>query len=307
MAITRGTVHVSNAIEKLYADMILSTPTLNNGWVQVLQAHQKQATLNRFFTTGDNLGVVQPKPSTTVDASTKDERQVLLVDMQYYDEFDPREFNLDWDFLWSQGPSAMQTPSAELLAAITPSVSENVGNTLEKFIWQGDATTGIEGYLPLIDLDATVIDTTSQGAAITAANILSILAAMKADVYANNPAIIEKGSPTFFMSHQDKNFYEEATLGVDFKGADFNEAYTPRYQGIPIVSTHGIPAGRIVLTTAGAGDMSNLKYATWMDSDRTNVEIARTGPLDDTFGVKVTLTAGVNHVYGKEIVNYLAA
>lgn len=307
MSITRSSVHVSIPLERLIGDLVLGSETLDKGVAQLLPSSQKQVTLNRFFTTGDNITGRVAKPTTTNDASTKDEKQIVMGELQWYNEYDPKEFNLDWEFLWASGPSAMQEPSSELVNAIMPSVTENFNNTLEKMLWQGDTAAGtdplqiFDGWEKQIAADATVIDVTPQGA-ITAANVISIFEDMLA---AATPAMREKSNPAFVVPHQVKYLYQEAARALDFKGTNIVDAVDDRFGGYPIVSVGGRSASNCSFLNIGNGDTAELKAAVWADADRFNVEMARTGPLDDVFGVKISATVGVNYVYGKQIVNYI--
>ena len=90
MSITRSTVHVSIPVERLIVDLILGSDTLDKGVAQLLPSSQKQVTLNRFFTEGDNIITRVATPTTPSDASTKDEKQIVMGELLYYDEFEPK-------------------------------------------------------------------------------------------------------------------------------------------------------------------------------------------------------------------------
>lgn len=309
MSITRSSVHVSVPLERLIVDLILGSETLDKNVAQLLPSSQKQVTLNRFYTEGDNITGRVPKPTTPNDASTKDERQIVMGELMWYNEYDPKEFNLDWEFLWATGPSGMQEPSQALIDAIMPSVTANFNKTLERMLWQGDITAGtdplqiFDGWEKLFAADATVIDVTPAGP-ITAANVISIFEAMLAAAPAN---LRELGNPSFVVPHEVKYLYQEAARALDFKGTNITQAVDDLFGGYPIVSVGGRSASNCSFLNIGGGDSSELKVGVWADADRFNVEMARTGPLDDTFGIKVAATVGVNHVYGKQIVNYTPA
>lgn len=309
MSINRSSVHVSIPLERLIGDLVLGSETLDKGVAQLITGNQKQLTLNRFYTTGDNITGRVPKPVTPNDASTKDERQIVMGELMWYNEFDPKEFNLDWEFLWATGPSGMQEPSQELINAIMPSVTENFNNTLEKMLWQGDTAAGsdplqiFDGFEKQFEADATVIDVTPQGA-ITEANVISILEDILA---AATPEMREASNPAFVVPHAVKYAYQDAARALDFKGSNIVDAIEDRFAGYKIVSVGGRSADNCSFLNIGNNDSSELKVGVWADADRFTVEMARTGPLDDTFGVKIAATVGVQHVYGKQIVNYKPA
>jgi len=306
MGITRSSVHVSVPVERLIRDLVLGSDTLDKGVAQLLPSLQKQVTLNRFYTTGDNITARTPKPTITNDASTKDEKQIVMADIQWYNEYDPKEFNLDWEYLWATGASGLQEPSQILVDAIMPSVTENFNNTLEKILWQGD--TGGAGSLALFDgweknfaADATVIDVTPQGA-ITAANVIGIFESMLAAAPAE---LRETSNPSLIVPHAVKYLYQEAARALDFKGNNITSAIDDLFGGYKIISVGGRSPSNISFLNAATGDDSELKVAVWADADRFTVEMARTAPLDDVFGIKVAASIGVGEVYGKQIVNYI--
>ena len=306
MSIARSSVHVSVPVEQLLGDLVLGAKSLDAGLVQMLTANRKQVSLNRFITAGDNLTARQPKISssaTTNDSGTKSERQITMGEVEWYNEFDPMEFNQDWDFLWTQGASVDSVAAQQLINAIMPSAAANYNFTLEKVIWNGDLGSGdtslarFDGFIKQFVADSGVIDVT--GATPTAANIISELEKI---VAACPAAVQEKGNPTIIMSHTDKYLYREAARGLDVKGTNVDGRIGDQFGGYPIVSTHGLNAGDMVMTNVGSGDDSNLKLATWADADRMNVKTAPTGPLDDTWGVRILAEMGVNHVIGAEVV-----
>ena len=310
MAITRGSVHVSVPVEQLIRDLILGSQTLDKGVAQLLTGYEKQITLNRFYTDGDNIVAREPTPATPADASTKDEKQIVLSDIMYYDEFDPKEFNLDWDFLWTTGPSNMSEPSAELVNAIMPSVTENFNTTLDKMLWQGDTAGATGGSLDLIDgweklfaADATVIDVTPEGV-VTEANVISIFEKMLAAAPAE---VRELGNPSFVVPNEVKYLYESAARALDFKGSNISESMPSQFGGYPIISVNGRAASNMSFLNAGSGDQAELKVGVWADADRFNVRIDRLQANSDLFFIKIAAVVGVQSVYGKQIVNYTPA
>ncbi len=309
MSITRASVHVSIPLERLIIDLILGSDTLDKGVAQLITGMQKQVTLNRFFTEGDNITGRVATPVTAADASTKDEKQIVMGELMYYDEFDPKEFNLDWEFLWASGGNPNQEPSTALVNAIMPSVTANFNNTLERMLWQGDISAGtdplqiFDGWEKLFAADGTVIDVTPAGA-ITAANVISIFEDMLAAAPAN---LRELGNPSFIVPHEVKYLYQEAARSLDFKGTNIDSAMPDLFGGFPIISVGGRSASNCSFLNAGSGDDSELKVAVWADADRMNVEIARLQANSDLFFIKMAATVGVNSVYGKQIVNYIPA
>ncbi len=306
MAISRSSAFIGTPVPQLITDLVLGAESIEKGIVHAFSDKRDRVYLNRFFTANQQLGPRVPTPTVSADASTKDEKIITPGNLMYYDTFDPRDFEGDWEFLWSQGPSVSAEAATALFNAIKDTVASSVNNDLEQGIWRGDTGSGdpwlaqFDGYLKLLDADGTVITVTPQGT-ITAANVIGVLE----DVVAACPAEVQElSSPAIMMSHTDKYLYREASRALDFKGTNIDEKIRDQFGGFPIVSTHGIPAGRIIMGNIGSGDSSNFKASHWMDSDRNNVKVERLQANSDLFFVKVALDFGVNVVYGKEVVTY---
>ena len=309
MAVTRASVHVSVPVERLIQDLILGATSLDRGLVELLPMSRKQRTLNRFFTTGDNLTARVPKfaDATPADASEKDEKQLVLVEFQYSDEVDPVEFNQDWEFLWTTGASVDSAMATELETTLVSSVSQNVNHTVEKLIWQGDDGGGgsgglelVDGLIKIIDADVTVNNATPLGT-VDASNIISVLEAL---VAATPAEVQELSNPTIMLSHTDKYFYRESARALNFKGTNIQDAISDMFGGFPMVSTHGIPAGRLFLMNAGGGESSEAKVGVWADADRFNIKLAKGSELDDVVGIRVRFDIGMQTIYGKQITEY---
>lgn len=309
MAITRSTSFVGTPVPQLISDLVLGAESIDKGLIHAFSDKRDKVYLNRFVTANHQLGPRVATPVTAADAMTKDEKVITPGNLMFYDTFDPRDFEGDWDFLWSQGPSVSAEAATALWNAIKGTVISSVNSDLEEAIWQGDTASGnawlaqFDGYLKLLDADGTVVNVTPAGA-ITASNVISILEGV---VAACPAAVQEMSSPTIMMSHTDKYLYREAARALDFKGTNIDTMIQDQFGGYPIVSTHGIPAGRVIMGNVGSGDQSNFKASHWMDSDRNNVKIERLQNNSDLFFVKVALDFGVNTVFGKEVVTYATA
>jgi len=313
MSITRSTVHVSVPVAELYRDLMLGTQSIQAGVLQVLPSFRNQVTLNRFYTSTQQLIAATPTPAAANNASTKDEKQIVMNEVMWYNEFDPKEFNLDWQFLWTMGPSVTAEAAAMLLNAVRPSVTTAFNHDLEVLIWQGDTLSGdawlspIDGLIKTIDADVTVVSATPAGAGGVLGTPATVLQAMENVVAACPAEVQELGAPTIVMSNTDKYLYYQALRDETYKGIDITQAGKDLFAGFPLVSTHAIPAGRIFMMNCGGGDTAEAKMATWADADRFNVKIERLQANSDLFFIKINSEVGVNYVYGKQIVEHTPA
>jgi hypothetical protein len=291
---------------------MFGSETIEQGLVHVIPGQRKQTTLNRFYTATNKIVIrkATPDPDTdAADAMTKDERQIVSKEIMWFDRFDPKEFNLDWKFLNTIGPSVTATQAAILLEAIYDRVRLGFNEDYDNLIWNGDTTSGdawlspIDGIVKNIDADVNVVSVTPAGA-VTAANVIAVLEAMKAAM----PQVVKKkGSPVIVTTHEIGDAYDEAARALDYKGANIYEAGRMVFGGIPIKTLSKVPANRLFGYNAANNDMGEIKVATWSDADRFNVKIDRLQAYSDEFFIKVNAEVGTNHVYGKQITEYSPA
>jgi hypothetical protein len=310
MAISITTTSVGTPVERLFGDLVLGCQTLERNVAQILMGYQEDGiVINRLYSGNQAIIAAVATPSATADNTTKDEVLISPAEIMYYDEFNPKNFNVDWKMLWAEGPEVRQRAAQNLLNALLPSVRTSFNYDLEKLLWQGDTGSAsawldpIDGFVKLIDADTTVNSVTPAGA-VTASNVIAILQAV---LDAAPDAVIENSAPTIVTNHTIKRLYHNAIAALPNKGTDITDSARNTFMGYPITSVHGVPANRIFMMNTGQDDRAALKVGTWMEGDRFNVLIDRKQANSDLFFIKINMVVGVNHVYGKEIVEYSPA
>lgn len=309
MAISISTTNVGTPIERLFSDLVLGCQTLDKGIAQVLSGNQNKIPLNRLYSGNQAITARVATPVTAADNTTKDEKLITMNEIQYYDTFDPKNFNDDWKFLWAEGPEVRQQAAMNLLNALLPSVRTAFNYDLEVLLWNGNTASGsawlspIDGFVKLIDADGTVNSVTPAGA-ITSANVIAILQAV---LDATPDAVLENSAPAIVTNPTVRRLYHEAISALPNKGTDITEAGRNTFMGYPIVTTHAIPANRVFMMNIGGDDRAALKVGTWMESDRFNVLIDRLQANSDLFFIRIDMAVGVNHLFGKEITEYSPA
>ena len=309
MAISKTPTQQVRVVEKLFKDLMFGSQTMEKNLVQVIPGQRNKTQLNRFYAAVNKITARVATPTTAASALTKDEKTIQAAEIMFYDEFDPKTFNVDDVFLQSIGSSVSASAATVLLEAIRERVTTLFNYDLDNLLWNGDTTSGdawldpIDGIVKLIDADATVVNVTPAGA-ITSANVIAVLEAV---VAAMPVELRELGNPTIVTTPAVKYAYDEAARGLDYKGANIYEAGIARFGGYEIKTVPVIPANRIFALNASGDDMSEIKVATWADSDRFTVKIDRLQANSDMFFIKVNAEIGVNHLYGKQIVEYSPA
>ena len=309
MSISVTTTHVSNPVEKLYKDLMFGNQTISKGLVQAIPGQRTKTAINRFYGAVNKITAKVATPTVAASALTKDEKAITSAEVMFYDEFDPKSFNVDHKFLNTIGASVSAQAARVLLEAINDRVTKIFNYDLDNLLWNGDTGSGsawlspINGIVKQIDADGTVISCVTSGA-VTSANVIAVLEKV---VAAMPVAVREMANPTIVTTPTIKYMYDEAARSLSYKGANIYEAGTYMFGGYKIESIPVIPANRIFAYNAGADDMNEIKMATWADSDRFNIKIDRLQANSDLFFIKVNAEVGVNHVYGKQIVEYSPA
>ena len=309
MAITFTPTDPSTPIEKLFKDLMFGSQTMEKGLVQVIPGQRNKTLISRFYGAVNKIVAAVPTPTVAADALTKDEKTIQSGEIMFYDTFNPKLFNIDEKFLWSIGPSVTSSAAAILLAAIQDRVTKIFNYDLDNLLWNGDTTSGsawlspIDGIVKLVDADTSVVSVTPQGV-ITSANVIAVLESVVAAI----PVVVrELGNVKIVTTPAIKYAYDEAARALDVKGANIYGPGTYTFAGYPIISIPVIPANRIFAGNFTGDEMGEVKMATWADADRFNVKIDRLQANSDLFFIKVNAELGVNHVYGKQIVEYTSA
>jgi hypothetical protein len=309
MAINQTPLNVPTYVSTLFKDLLLKPETLERSVAQMLPMAHNKMNLDRFTATTGAITAAVETPSTTADNITKDEKTLTMAEVMYYNEFNPKNFNVEPKYLQSIGPSVDAQAAAVLLSAIREKVVEVFGYDIENLLWNGDTASGsdylspIDGFIKQIDADNTVNNVTPAGA-ITAANVIDIFEAV---IQATPTVVKESGMCSIVTSHTVKYLYRQAARALDFKGTNITEAVRDLYGGYPIISLPNVPANRAFTMMTGGGEKSALKVGVWNDADRYNVKIDRLQANSDLFFIKINMELGVSHIWGKEITEYSPA
>ena len=303
MSVSVTSTNVGVPEPKLYSNLVFGAETITKGIMEVIQDKRHKIPLNKFVTTSGNVVAPQDEPSTTVNASTKSEVLITTGELELYDEFAPSDFNDDWRFLNSSGPSNDVEFAPAIRAAIEPLYVNSFNTDFETIIWQGN-TGGAEpvkrfdGLLKIGDADGTLNSVTPAGA-ITSANVIAIFGALTAAL----PAVVKgKTTPFIVANHTDYFLYHEALRALDSKGVNLDVGGFTTFSGYRLVPVSGIPAGRLWMTHD-----QNIKLGMWAQTDLTNVLVARMAPHSRVWGIKLTAEMGVNYLIGAEIADYITA
>ena len=306
MSINVTTSANGNALNELLTPLVLGATTIERGLMRMIPSQMNSVAIGKFNTALDKLEAPVETPITPNDSMTKGEVIITTGNQMWYDTFNPlRDFEDDWVHFWAQGRLTDAQANAKIQAAILKTVIESVQNNVDKLLWSGDTASldiwlqRMDGFIKLIE--AAPVNVVLAAGAITSANIIDI---MEAAIAATPDEVLEMQSPTFILSHRDKQIYFSALRDATIsKGVNIMENGVPTFGGIPIVSC-GIPKDHIVLTNTGTGSDSNLAGATWMDADMKGVKIDRLQANSELWFAKVLFKLGVNIMFPEQITYY---
>lgn len=190
---------------------------------------------------------------------------------------------------------AMNEVPQDVQEAILTAIVDNLGEKVEKLIWQGDGSANLyDGLIDELSNDATVIDVT--GTTITKANVVDeldkVYSAIPDEILESNDLVISV-SPNVARAYKQA----QASMGINTTVGDKEMDYL----GIRMESLSGLPADTMV-----AYRTKNLGFLTGLESDLNNVHVKDMDETDlsGNLRTKVVLEIGVGYSFGEEIVLY---
>ena len=188
-------------------------------------------------------------------------------------------------------------------------MGEIIAQATEESVWSGASGTGGEfqgflgtnGYLMPTgtNADATVIQSSASGA-YTAANIITNLQTLTADMAANVPAILQKEDTHIYMNSKTYALYISAVSTLGYVNAyNMNGDYDPVFEGYKIAVCPGILDNQVVVA-----EKSNIYYGTDLLSAATRITLMDMAALDgsDNMRLVARYSGGVQTGVGADIV-----
>ncbi len=262
----------------------------------------------RLTNSDDVLQDRQALPTTPSNALAYTERQIVPLDVMYYDKFNPRLFESVWKEFQPQGALVDKVTDPEMQRAIISVVSKSINKQIGKLIWQGDTTTTgalrfFNGFIPLALADGSVANPTPAGN-ITSSNVISILDAVDAEI---PDALYD--DPDFIIHMSTKNFrdYQTAVKNLTYKGQGPADLVPALYKGREIRYYSGFPENYILACKASSTPDSALMAAVDMVNDPENIKIERWRPEGEEFFIKVLFKMAVNYPFSQELILYKPA
>jgi len=305
MSVSLTSTYAGEFSGKYIAAALLSASTLDSGAISILpnvkfkSVIQKGATDDIVKDASCDFVTNQGTLTLTEAILTPDEFQVNL-------QLCKKDLHASWEAA-QMGYSAFDNLAPSFAEFVISHVAAKVADKTEKNIWSGaTANSGeFDGFTAKLTADADVNDVV--GTSVTAANVI---AEMGKVVDAIPTSVYGQEDLTLYVSSNVARAYIRAlggfaaTIGAngsDNKGTQWYNGGELSFDGVNIFVAKGLADDTMV-----AAQKSNLYFGTGILTDQNEVKVIDMSDIDGSQNVRVIMrfTAGVQHVFGGDIVLY---
>ena len=305
MSVSLTSTYAGEFSGKYIAAALLSASTLDSGAISILpnvkfkSVIQKGATDDIVKDASCDFVTNQGTLTLTEAVLQPDEFQVNL-------QLCKKDLHNSWE-AEQMGYSAHDNLAPSFAEFVIAHVSAKVADKTEKNIWSGaTANSGeFDGFTAKLTADATVVDVT--GTTVNAGNVIAELGKV---VDAIPTAVYGQEDLTLYVSSNVARAYVRAlggfasgigANGSDNKGTQWFNGGELSFDGINIFVAKGLADDTMV-----AAQKSNLYFGTGILNDQNEVKVIDMSDIDGSQNVRVIMrfTAGVQHVFGSDIVLY---
>jgi len=293
---------------RFIAAALLSASTLDAGAISILPNVKFKSVLQKGAT--DDI-VKDATCDFVTDQGTLTLTEAILIPEEFQVNLEICKKDLHDSWAAAQmGYSAFDNLAPSFAEFVIAHVAAKVADRTEKNIWAGStAVSGqFDGFGVKLLADATVHDVTATS--VTAANVIAEMGAVVDSAVANAPAILGQEDLTLYVSTNVAQAYIRAlggfaatigANGVDNKGTQWYNGGALSFEGINIFVAKGLASNRMVLA-----QKSNLYFGTGILNDQNEVKVIDMSDVDGSQNVRVIMrfTAGVQHIFGSDIVFY---
>jgi len=305
MSVSLTSTYAGEFSGKYIAAALLSASTLDSGAISILpnvkfkSVIQKGATDDIVKDASCDFVTNQGTLTLTEAVLQPDEFQVNL-------QLCKKDLHNSWE-AEQMGYSAHDSLAPSFAEFVIAHVASKVADKTEKNIWSGaTANSGeFDGFTAKLTADATVVDVT--GTTVNAGNVIAELGKV---VDAIPTAVYGQEDLTLYVSSNVARAYIRAlggfasgigANGSDNKGTQWFNGGELSFDGINIFVAKGLADNTMV-----AAQKSNLYFGTGILNDQNEVKVIDMSDIDGSQNVRVVMrfTAGVQHVFGSDIVLY---
>ncbi len=305
MSVSLTSTYAGEFSGKYIAAALLSASTLDSGAISILPNVKFKSVIQKGAT-DDIVKDASCDFVTNQGTLTLTEAILQPEEFQVNLELCKKDLHSSWEAA-QMGYSAFDNLAPSFAEFVISHVAAKVADRTEKNIWSGaTATSGqFDGFTAKLTADSDVIDVT--GTTVTAANVIAELGKV---VDAIPTAVYGQEDLTLYVSSNVARAYIRAlggfaaTIGAngsDNKGTQWYNGGELSFDGINIFVAKGLGDDTVI-----AAQKSNLYFGTGILNDQNEVKVIDMSDIDGSQNVRVIMrfTAGVQHVFGGDIVLY---
>ena len=305
MSVSLTSTYAGEFSGKYIAAALLSASTLDSGAISILPNVKFKSVIQKGAT-DDIVKDASCDFVTNQGTLTLTEAVLQPEEFQVNLELCKKDLHNSWEAA-QMGYSAHDSLAPSFAEFVISHVAAKVADRTEKNIWSGaTANSGqFDGFTAKLTADADVIDVTA--GTVTSANVI---AEMGKVVDAIPTSVYGQEDLTLYVSSNVARAYIRAlggfaaTIGAngsDNKGTQWYNGGELSFDGISIFVAKGLADDTMV-----AAQKSNLYFGTGILNDQNEVKVIDMSDIDGSQNVRVIMrfTAGVQHVFGGDIVLY---
>ena len=305
MSVSLTSTYAGEFSGKYIAAALLSASTLDSGAISILPNVKFKSVIQKGAT-DDIVKDASCDFVTNQGTLTLTEAVLQPEEFQVNLELCKKDLHNSWEAA-QMGYSAFDNLAPSFAEFVISHVAAKVADRTEKNIWSGaTATSGqFDGFTAKLTADSDVIDVAA--ATVTSANVI---AEMGKVVDAIPTAVYGQEDLTLYVSSNVARAYIRAlggfaaTIGAngsDNKGTQWYNGGELSFDGINIFVAKGLGDDTVI-----AAQKSNLYFGTGILNDQNEVKVIDMSDIDGSQNVRVIMrfTAGVQHVFGGDIVLY---
>jgi hypothetical protein len=305
MSVSLTSTYAGEFSGKYIAAALLSASTLDSGAISILPNVKFKSVIQKGAT-DDIVKDASCDFVTNQGTLTLTEAVLQPEEFQVNLELCKKDLHNSWEAA-QMGYSAFDNLAPSFAEFVISHVAAKVADRTEKNIWSGaTATSGqFDGFTAKLTADSDVIDVAA--ATVTAANVIAELGKV---VDAIPTAVYGQEDLTLYVSSNVARAYIRAlggfaaTIGAngsDNKGTQWYNGGELSFDGINIFVAKGLADNTMI-----AAQKSNLYFGTGILNDQNIVKVIDMADIDGSQNVRVIMrfTAGVQHVFGGDIVLY---
>ena len=305
MSVSLTSTYAGEFSGKYIAAALLSASTLDSGAISILPNVKFKSVIQKGAT-DDIVKDASCDFVTNQGTLTLTEAVLQPEEFQVNLELCKKDLHASWEAA-QMGYSAFDNLAPSFAEFVISHVAAKVADRTEKNIWSGaTATSGqFDGFTAKLTADADVNDVV--GTTVTAANVIAELGKV---VDAIPTAVYGQEDLTLYVSSNVARAYIRAlggfaaTIGAngsDNKGTQWYNGGELSFDGVNIFVAKGLADDTMV-----AAQKSNLYFGTGILNDQNEVKVIDMSDIDGSQNVRVIMrfTAGVQHVFGGDIVLY---